>query len=102
MAILDGMRRENATSGSGSKATEENEESVAPWNFECGPTLFSEGIWEVTMATGCAESRKTSFSAWLSVESRLVHTEDIKASKEVEGVCLSLYYFKAHTCQIRT
>ena len=30
VAILDGMRSENATSGCGSKAIEENEESVAP------------------------------------------------------------------------
>ena len=71
------MRSENATSGCGSKAIEENEESVAPWNSEFGPTLFSVGMWDVTMATDCAESRKTSFSAWFSVESLLVHTADI-------------------------
>ena len=33
VAILEGMRREKAINGYGSRAIEENEESVAPWNL---------------------------------------------------------------------
>jgi len=71
------MRSENATRGCGSKEIEVNEESVAPWNSECGPALLSKDMWDVTIATDCAESRKTPFSAQFSVESLLVHTKDI-------------------------
>jgi hypothetical protein len=77
VAIRDGIRSENVTRGCGSKAMEENEESVAPWNSECGPALLSKGMWDVTIATDCAEPRKTSFNAWFNVENRLLQTKDI-------------------------
>ncbi len=35
VAILEGMRNENAMSGWGSMAIELNEERVAPWNLAC-------------------------------------------------------------------
>lgn len=63
VAMREGMRRENATSGRGSSAMEVNEDSVAPWYTPCAfawhfsqPPSFvsargSEGTSVVTTAT---------------------------------------------------
>lgn len=63
VAMREGMRRENATSGRGSSAMEVNEDSVAPWYTPCAfswhflpllsfvSTRGSEGTSVVTTAT---------------------------------------------------
>lgn len=49
-AILEGMRSAKLTTGYGSNATEVNEESVAPWNWE--EVREEEVLHDVTTATG--------------------------------------------------
>lgn len=63
VAMRDGTRKENMTSGCGSRATDENEESVAPWYLTGNDALdpvfdVEEAMSAVTTATGCAVSRR--------------------------------------------
>lgn len=105
VAIREGTRRENATSGCGDMEMEAKEDKVAPWNG-CGGTFVEEleledvGIYDVITATGCAVSRNRTLTRLCTSVLPLCREQDVEFQRLQVRLGLQLDATWREICEI--